>query len=185
MRHDTKTRSRQSPPARARALRGGSGRRTSKEDGASLVEFALVVPLFVFLLFAFIDFGLSFGGIVALRSEVNAGARLASVDQTDPTCASQPNPMLCTVQNRIQGLTGVAPGSVQVAIAFVLPPGATEAQAGDTVIVCAEATLQSTTGLTAPLLDGRTFYAASELRLEQSPSYSSGGTPSTFGCSAP
>lgn len=146
--------------------------RRASEDGASLVEFALVVPLFVFLLFAFIDFGLSFGGIVAMRSEVNSAARVAAVDQVDPNCAKALEPMLCTVADRIQGLTGVNPSSVQVAIGFVSASGAP--QTGDDVIVCAQAQLLSTTGLTGPFLNGRTFYAASELRLEQSPNYGSG-----------
>ena len=155
----------------------------AREDGASLVEFALVVPLFVFLLFAFIDFGLSFGGVVTLRTEVNAGARLASLDAIDPACDQASNPMLCTVQDRIVGLTGVDPSSLEVAISFPDPSGASP-EVGDQVIVCAEVTMHSTTGLTGAILNNKTVYASSELTLEQAPTYSAGSTSSTFSCAS-
>ena len=157
------------------------GLRRRGEDGASLVEFAIVVPIFALLLFAMIDFGLAFQSFLGLRNGVNAGARVASVNQVDSSCtanaADANNLMICTVQNRIGSLLGVQAGSVQVAINF--PNGTSNV--GDPVKVCAQATLKSTTGITAPFLSGKSIYTASQIRLEQSPTYSS-GTTGTISC---
>jgi Flp pilus assembly protein TadG len=152
------------------------------EDGASMVEFAIVLPVFALLLFAMIDFGLAFQSLIGMRNGVNAGAREASVSQTDPSCASpvaptSSNPMICTVQDRIGNLLGVTPNSVQVAISF--PAG--NSNVGSPVKVCAQAKLKSTTGVTAPFLTGRVISTVSEIRLEQHPSYSSGST-GTISC---
>lgn len=50
------------------------------DSGAALVEFALVVPLFMLLLFGIIQFGLAFGGWASLRSSVQNSARLIALD---------------------------------------------------------------------------------------------------------
>lgn len=159
------------------ARSGGSrtsrwARRHQDERGASLIEFVVVVPIFCLLLFAMIDFGFAFESFTALRNGVNAGARMASVSQSDPSCSAQTNPMLCTVKDRVGHLLGVAPNSVQVAISF--PAGSSGA--GSTVTVSAQATLKSTTGMTAPFLTGRVICATSQIRLEQDASYPAGST---------
>ena len=152
------------------ARRWGPGSRG--EEGASLVEFAVVVPIFLLLLFAMIDFGLTFQSLIGLRNGVNAGAREASVNQTDASCSTSANPMICTVQDRIGHLLGVQPGSVQVAISF---PGGSSG-AGSNVVVSAQATLQSTTGMTAPFISGKTICSSSQIRLEQDAGYAPGST---------
>jgi Flp pilus assembly protein TadG len=151
--------------AGAKVGRGGDPRQRLEDDGASLVEFALVVPLFVFLLLAFIDFGLSFGGVVLLRSEVNAAARLVSVDAVSASCTTNAEPLLCTAEAEIHGLTGVAPGSLEVAVDYSSPT----VSAGTNVTVCAQVDLQSTTGITGPILNGRAVASSSELLAEQNP----------------
>jgi Flp pilus assembly protein TadG len=158
-------------PSKARWV-GWWARTHRDESGASLIEFALVLPIFALMLFAMIDLGLSFQSLISLRNGVNAGARMASVDQTDPSCSAAPNPMICTVQDRIGHLLAVAPNSVQVAISF---PSASSG-AGNTVKVSAQATLQSTTGLTAPFLNGKVICSTSQIRLEQDAGYSAGST---------
>lgn len=133
------------------------------DDGASLVEFALVFPLFLLLLCAMVDFGLVFAGDTQLREAVNSGARLAAVaGPTDASCASATNPMACTILDRIGNPPGIVPGSVKLAISF---PNASD------VLVCAQATLQSATGFTSPVLNGHTVRVTSELVTEQTPNY--------------
>ena len=151
-------------------------RRPRDERGVALVEFVLVVPVFLLLLCAMMDFGLAFQSDISLRNGVNAGARMATVNQTDPSCSSATNPMICTVQDRVGNLLGVTPNSVQVAISFPSGSGG----AGNTVKVAAQATLKSTTGLTAPFLSGKVICSTSQVRLEQDAGYSAGstGTPS-------
>lgn len=151
------------------------------EDGQELVEFLLVAPLFFLLLLGMVDFGLIFGGYVTMRGGVEAGARMASVDNygTATSCsASDPtSEMVCTVIARIGSLPGMTASSLQIGIN--VPAGAV---AGDDVTVCASAQLHSTTGLTAPFIDGRTASTSSTIRLEQNPQFSSFTSGSvTFG----
>jgi len=137
------------------------------EKGASLVEFVLILPIFALLLFGIIDFGLVFGGFISVQNEVNAAAREVSLGALPPQCQTPPNgetPALCTILQYINtSPLGVKPGQVKVALSY--PTGPT---VGAPLIVCAQAQLNSTTGLTSPFLNGRSFYTRSEIRVEQS-----------------
>ena len=163
------------------------------ESGASLVEFALVVPIFCLLLFAMIDFGFAFQSFIGLRNGVNTAARMASVNETDPSCSMQQNPpvnpMICTVQHRIGTLLGVDPNSVQVAISFPTCNAVTGGNvqnascgSGSTVEVSAQATLKSATGFTAPFLTGKHICASSQIRIEQDAGSWAGSTGTTPSC---
>lgn len=142
------------------------------EDGQEMVEFLLVAPLFFLLLLAMVDFGLIFGGYVTMRGGVEDGARLASVDNYNTTApCSAPDPtseMVCTIIARIGSLPGMTASSLEIGIS--VPSGAV---AGDDVTVCASAQLHSTTGLTAPFIDGRTASTSTTIRLEQTPQFGS------------
>lgn len=52
------------------------------ENGQALVEFALILPLFLLLIMGIIQFGFIFSGQITLTSAAREGARLAVV--TDP-----------------------------------------------------------------------------------------------------
>ena len=56
-----------------------------------MVEFAMVAPILLLILFAIIQFGIVFMNSVALTDAVRIGARKASVSRTsaDPTSATQ------------------------------------------------------------------------------------------------
>jgi len=58
--------------------------RTKKERGASLVEFAVVMPLFILLLFGIMEAGWAFSQQVEVRNAAREGARLAVVDYPTP-----------------------------------------------------------------------------------------------------
>lgn len=148
------------------------------ERGSSLVEFAFILPIFALMLFGLIDFGMVFGGYISLRSDVGAAARSASVDYIPPSCTTAPNPMLCTLNSDIGALPGVVRGSVKVAVTF--PSGTV--QVGQPVLVCARATLRSTSGLTSTFLNGHAITVSSETRLEQIPSYLAGTSSVGFTC---
>lgn len=51
------------------------------EKGASAVEFALVLPIFVSIIFAIFQFGIAFNNWIALTHAAREGARLAAVGQ--------------------------------------------------------------------------------------------------------
>lgn len=61
------------------------------ERGQALVEFALVLPLFLTLLFAIIQFGIAFNNYLVLTDAVRSGARVAAVSRTttDPQTAAE------------------------------------------------------------------------------------------------
>jgi hypothetical protein len=55
-------------------------RRKGKEEGGqSLVEFAFVLPIFLLVLFAIIDFGMAFHAWIAVTSSAREGGRLGAV----------------------------------------------------------------------------------------------------------
>jgi hypothetical protein len=53
--------------------------RGKAEGGQSLVEFAFVLPIFLLVLFAIIDFGMAFHAWIAVTSSAREGGRLGAV----------------------------------------------------------------------------------------------------------
>ncbi len=54
-------------------------RRGKREGGQSLVEFALVLPIFLLVLFAIVDFGMAFHAWITVTNSAREGARLGAV----------------------------------------------------------------------------------------------------------
>src|SRR5688500_1037712 len=119
-----------------RALLRGRDRARS-EDGVALVEFALVLPLLLLLLFGMLDFGKAFNYWIDETHLANEGARWAVVDK---------NPGAGTLQEYIRqqantpelrdGGTSSVPSPMEVCISF---PNGTAA-VGDPVHVSVSAT---------------------------------------------
>jgi hypothetical protein len=59
-----------------------TGRPREREDGQSLVEFALVIPIFLLVLFAIVDFGMAFHAWITVTNSAREGARIGSVRAT-------------------------------------------------------------------------------------------------------
>jgi Flp pilus assembly protein TadG len=61
--------------------------RMKNEQGQTMTEFALVLPILVVLLFGIIQFGIAFNNYVTLTDAVRAGARKAAVsrNESDPS----------------------------------------------------------------------------------------------------
>ncbi|MDE3087464.1 MAG: pilus assembly protein [Acidobacteriota bacterium] len=160
------------------------------ERGASMVEFALVLPVAALFLFAIIDFGMIFGGYTTMRGSVQSAARMASVDEYTyhgtAACTGGPDAatrqMVCTAASGMESLLGTKSGSLQIGICFVQTgmacgseppatsgnqcvPGGSPGTYCD-VELCAQATMEATTGLTAPFVNGKAYSASSTLRLE-------------------
>jgi len=53
-----------------------------REDGQTLVEFALVIPVFLLVLFAIVDFGMAFHAWITVTNSAREGARLGAVRAT-------------------------------------------------------------------------------------------------------
>lgn len=75
-------------PSGSRTLRTAFRRLLRDETGANLVEYSLVVILFLFLLFAIIDFGRLANAWVGANKATQVAARLATV--RPPACAGVP-----------------------------------------------------------------------------------------------
>src|SRR6187431_1042648 len=58
------------------------------QDGQSMAEFALALPILALLLFAVIQFGIAFNNYVTLTDATRAGARKAAVSGKDPSPAN-------------------------------------------------------------------------------------------------
>ncbi len=56
-----------------------TGRPRKREDGQALVEFALVIPIFLLVLFAIVDFGMAFHAWITVTNSAREGARIGSV----------------------------------------------------------------------------------------------------------
>jgi Flp pilus assembly protein TadG len=55
--------------------------KSGNDKGASAVEFALVLPIFVSVIFAIFQFGIAFNNWIAITHAAREGARLAAVGQ--------------------------------------------------------------------------------------------------------
>jgi hypothetical protein len=153
------------------------------ERGASLIEFALVCPLLVLLLFGIVDFGTVFGEYLELRSAAREGARLAAVDNG---CAADPGGCPADPARRHADLvaatreaaTGLV-DSTAVAVGISLPEGR---EVGKPVVVCLNLTVRSRTGIFASILDGRTLRSSARMRLEQAATFAQGTTSPPPSC---
>jgi Flp pilus assembly protein TadG len=57
-------------------------RRTKKDAGQALVEFAIILPILLLLLFGILQFGVIFNNYVQVTSAAREGARKAAVSRT-------------------------------------------------------------------------------------------------------
>jgi Flp pilus assembly protein TadG len=142
--------------------------RASSEDGAALIEFTLVVPLFVLLVFAMLEFGKAFNYWIDETHLANEGARWAVVDKNPGSGSGSLQEYIkeqaSTGELRNGGTTSV-PDPAQVCISF--PDGTSNV--GDPVEVTVRATYNWLAvlglGVTSTELTGR-----STMRLEAEPS---------------
>jgi Flp pilus assembly protein TadG len=120
-----------------------SRKRRRREGGQSLVEFAIVLPIFLVLVFGIIDFSMALRSYVALTNATREGARygaLGGTKGTFPASCSNPDTVVGRVCRAASGLTlddvrvtypdagGKLPGNAVVVAAeydyeFVTPVG--------------------------------------------------------------
>jgi Flp pilus assembly protein TadG len=158
-------------------------RRSKGEKGASLVEFALVLPLLATLVFGIIDFGFAFNSYIELRSGSREGARLAAVNNGCNTTASgcstsgttQKDALVTATRARTTGLANSS--NVKVGISF---PDSGAKTAGSNVEVCLVYPFQSVTGLFNFL--NVDLKSKAIMRLEQTATFDAGTSGGTVTC---
>ena len=116
-----------------------------RKSGTQLVEFALVAPVFVFLLFAFCQYGLLFSSYLAVRNASTVGGRQAILTPGNISAITSVatnaidtlliNPGSVTVSVTTNVLLSTGYGTqvtvsypVQLIIPFVFPPFTTTAR---------------------------------------------------------
>jgi Flp pilus assembly protein TadG len=161
------SRLRSSRPSRRRSF---WSRRQRGEQAASLVEFALVVPLVALLLFGVIEFGVIWSNQIAVRQGVREAARTAVVANWGSTsscslhgstgASTDIQKLMCTTKNRI----GISASKVYVKVVFD-----TSYAQNQGLIVCAQSPITSYTGMFAPFLNGKFYKTKVEMNVEQAP----------------
>lgn len=89
----------------------------NRDEGAQLVEFALLAPLLIILLLGIVEFGWMFGKFNEIRHGAHEGARLAAVDDgavLGNTCAAMNLGGTVNVDFEQTGDTVGSQGSVEV-----------------------------------------------------------------------
>lgn len=141
--------------------------RDRREQGATLVEFALVMPLILLLLLGMVDFGVRLADRHSLEDGIRDAARQAAVGDLggDTGCAlvgpgtpnSATRELVCLAKDRI----GLPESDVRVRIAF----GAGGRVEGEPILVCAQYPADSVSGL-LPQFGSDQLSARSVMRLE-------------------
>ncbi len=114
-----------------------------RENGAAAVEFALLVTIFMTLLFGIIDYGLYFNDSISTRNGVREAARQGVVSQwsSDSSCNSGTSfeRLKCQTKKNVSALHGTTTAKVYV-------QGGTWAK-GAALVVCAKVTGSAVVGL--------------------------------------
>ena len=130
-------------------------RGTGTERGAALVEFALVVPLLLILIFGIVETGFIFSQQLEVRHGAREGARLAAVNYgADAAIAAE----VCDRMNFT--------GDESTTTVTITKTGSS---IGDTAEVSVSATYSSLTGFLDGFFGSTTLSSTVDIRLEQVP----------------
>jgi Flp pilus assembly protein TadG len=175
-------------------------RRLRREDGASLVEFALILPILALLLFGLIDFGFIYNDYLQVRQGVRDGARqgaVANFGSVTPGCntsfmpgssstSTQARSLICTTRS----LIGLDQNKVRVAVCAATNAATTCSTptvpdpayaAGNKMVVCAIYPATSRSGFLRQFLNNGVVTTRVVIRVEQTANTGSGGvTPDNF-----
>jgi len=86
------------------------------EKGASAVEFAFVLPIFVMIVFGIFQFGIAFNNWIALTHAAREGVRLAAVDQYDEQRVRDSAPSVAIQSITVSGQGGTIGSPVTVTV---------------------------------------------------------------------
>jgi Flp pilus assembly protein TadG len=95
------------------------------QQGQTMTEFALVLPVLALILFAVIQFGIVFNNYITLTDATRAGARKAAVSRQD---SNRNSDVVTAVRSSASGLT---------ASKLTVPPPSSTWNSGDDVTVTA------------------------------------------------
>ena len=109
-------------------------RRQNGEKGQALAEFALLVPIFLILLFAIVDFGMGFYSWITVTNSAREGARLAAVHPPlnvgSSPCSGQPSLKQC-IEDRVRDASDLINEDTNMTVTITNEQGAS----GESVVV--------------------------------------------------
>jgi|SRR3954447_2210397 Flp pilus assembly protein TadG len=162
------------------------------EEGASLVEFALIAPILFLILFGLIDFGFIYNDFLSVRQGVRDGARAGAVANFGPQDASgnwtrtscsntayipttfpsnEAKSLICTTRDKI----GLDTSKMRIALCLASTTNAgtcstttaTDYKDGNTLVVCAMYPATSRSGFLNPFLGNGVVTTRVAIRIEQ------------------
>lgn len=137
-----------------------------RDAGATAVEFALVAPLLLLLVFGIIEYGLWFSDSLSTRQGVREAARQGVVANFGSTSScglsgasgdANSLKLMCTAQDRIGGITG------DPAVKVMAPQGWAR---GKPLVVCSQLKVGIGTGI-IPLPNDRIVRSQVEMSIEK------------------
>ena len=135
-----------------------------RDRGAAAVEFALVVPLLILLIFGAIEFGLDVNARTQVQNAAREGVRVASLTANgDPTSLAQ---VQAAALNAVSNVTGTK----TVTVTCTTPGGSTctigaPSNAGNVATVVVTINYTGITGM-FPALTNTTISGSSYMRIE-------------------
>ena len=156
---------------RALATRARGGR--SRESGAVLVEFALILPIFLLLVFLIFDVGKAYNYWIDQTHLASEGARMAAVDKVPAGGLRDYLVDQATTNELRNGGSDAVPSPLEVCIDFPTDDDGTSAEVGDPVKVTVRTTYHWVPIVNAGVASSALVGSATH-RLERVPSYTSG-----------
>jgi Flp pilus assembly protein TadG len=147
-------------------MRTSRARRVDVTDdrGATLVEFALLAPLFFLIIFGIIEFGWIFAQHLDVRHGTREGARLVAVDYADDAgdVDDQLDEIAAAICDRMDHASGAT-----ITFGLTADPVADPPSVDDFATIEVIAPADTITGFLDPMLEGIELQSAVETRLEQ------------------
>ncbi len=147
--------------ARSKTNPSGNDKRTQYERGASLVEFAVVLPLLLALLFGVIESSFAFAQLNDVRFGAREGARAAAVDVGDVSTVGQ---LVCDRMDLILPSQSV---TVILEALDSSPTNPGEGSVGASARLTVTADLRTLTGFFNAIFGGVQLSSVIEFRVEQ------------------
>jgi Flp pilus assembly protein TadG len=101
-------------------------KRRTNESGQAVVEFAVILPVLLMILFAILQFGIVFNNYIQVTAAAREGARKAAVSRSLGTAAAE--------TAATTAAKAAAPGLKQTSITVTYPNSPTFAQGSDVTV---------------------------------------------------
>ena len=95
-------------------IRASKFLKIKNQKGAAAVEFAVIIPVLVMILFGMFQFGIAYNNWIALTHAAREGARLAAVGNYDEQAVRDSAPSVDIASVNVTGLDGGIGDSVTV-----------------------------------------------------------------------